>query len=176
MSLTADRAIERYFRERAAAGARSHWIAKSSGWRWAEKCAACFSDTRQLRLIDPRNTGRLDLGAHDWIMRCTKCGTAWEHENVSEIPHRRGSREGPAVPIDATEDRMLDYATLAVAIWTVPHGPRWTPQRWALHLDLLLDQVLNGTAVTALVARVGSPVRTVERMLWRARTAIEARL
>lgn len=177
MRLTADRAIERYFRlAEGLSAAPARKLTISSGWQWSEKCHACRGATRVPRLRLPELAGRAGLTAEDWIMRCARCGAAWEQEAVEEIPPRRRRAEGPSVPIDATEDRYLDLATLAVAIWTPPHGPRWSEARWGAHIDVLLDQVLRGSPVSAIATRIDEPLRTVERMLWRARTAIEARL
>lgn len=177
MPLSADRAIERYFRlQESLSCAPSRKLTISSGWQWAERCTSCGHGERVQKLRDPALAGRAGLTADDYVSRCSRCGSEWEQEAVEEIPPRRRRAEGPSKPVDATESRLVDLASLRVAIWSTPVGPRWTDARWAEHLSCLLAQVLHATPVSVLAQRVERPLRSVERMLERARRAIEARL
>lgn len=166
--MTADRAIERFLDRHAALSAPpSRRLTISRGWRWASKCTACGGSVRVAKLADPALAGRPDLGPEAWIERCSRCGAAWDHEAVEEMPHRRGPKEGPAVPVDATEDRMIELGDLAVAIWTTPHvnfaRAPMTAEVWCAHLALLLAQVVIGATVQAIADAALEP-EAVDRL------------
>lgn len=164
--MTADRAIQRFLdRHVALASPTSKRVTISRGWKWAEKC--CEGGTRVSKLIDPKMAGRPGLGPEHWIERCSKCGGAWGHEAVEEMPFKRRPKEPSGIRVDAAEDRMVELGDLAVAIWTTPNctfnRAPMTGEIWLEHLAILLAQVVAGGTARA-IADTSIEIESIDRM------------
>lgn len=193
--MTADQALRAYYARKARGStARAASITVGRGWRWAEKCGACGGTTHSPKLIGKPRAG---LTEHDYIERCDRCGTVWEHEAVEELrPTRprapqtlrsgviasRGST-GARGSSSAGEQHLNAVADLERAIFRTP--PHWSNTAWRFHLQLFHEHVLNGATYQTLsevhegeLASTGrKPTwQAVRRMMRDVRQAIEARL